>query len=55
MTVEADGTGDLYPVVYLRRAGRLEEHALPGHPLLDFTTRAHVDALHGVLAGFVPG
>ncbi len=39
MTVEADGTGDLYPVVYIRRGGRLAEHALPGHPLLDFATR----------------
>ena len=55
MTIEADGTGDLYPVVYVRRSGRLEEHALPGHPLLDFATRTHVDALQGVLDGFIPG
>ena len=39
MTVEADGTGALYPVVYVRREGRLEEHALPAHPLLDFATQ----------------
>jgi thioredoxin reductase len=55
MTIEADGTGDLYPVVYVRRGGRLEEHALPGHPLLDFATRTHVDALQGVLDGWIPG
>jgi hypothetical protein len=55
MTIEADGSGDLYPVVYVRRGGRLEEHALPGHPLLDFATRTHVDALQGVLDGFIPG
>ena len=30
MTVEADGTGALYPVVYCRRDGRLEEHAAAG-------------------------
>ncbi len=54
MTVEADGTGALYPVVYCRRDGRLEEHALPGHPLLDFATREHADALHAALVGGLP-
>ena len=49
MTVEADGTGALYPVVYCRRDGRLEEHPLPGHPLLDFATREHADALQQLL------
>ena len=32
MTVEADGAGAIYPVVYLRRKGRLEEHALARPP-----------------------
>ena len=52
MTVEADGTGALYPVVYCRRDGRLEEHALPGHPLLEFATpRARDRAARGGRAG----
>jgi thioredoxin reductase len=55
MTVEADGTGAIYPVVYTRREGRLEEHALPGHPLLDFATMAHAEALQAAVAALVPG
>jgi thioredoxin reductase len=50
MTVEADGTGAIYPVVYVRHGGRLSEVALPGHPLLDFETPAHHDALTAALA-----
>jgi hypothetical protein len=53
MTVEADGTGALYPVVYARRDGRLAEHALPGHPLLDFATRAHAEALQAAVGGLI--
>jgi len=49
MTVEADGTGAIYPVVYVRHDGRLGEVALPGHPLLDFETPAHVEALRAAL------
>ena len=37
LTLEADGTGAIYPVVYLRRGGgRLEEHALDPDVLLDY-------------------
>ena len=32
MTVEADGTGAIYPVVYVRHDGRLAEHALARAP-----------------------
>jgi thioredoxin reductase len=51
MTVEADGTGAIYPVVYVRHDGRLAETALPGHPLLDFETPGHVDGLRAALEG----
>jgi hypothetical protein len=54
MTVEADGAGSIYPVVYVRQGGRLSEHVLPADPLLDFTTAAHVAALSAALAGLVP-
>ena len=49
MTVEADGTGAIYPVAYSRRDGRLTEHPLPPHPLLDFATREHRDGLGSAL------
>jgi thioredoxin reductase len=35
-TLEADGTGAIYPVVYLRRAGQTSERALEPDPMLDF-------------------
>jgi thioredoxin reductase len=54
MTVEADGAGAIYPVVYVRRAGRTEEHALEPHPLHDFRTREHRAQLAGILAGLAP-
>ena len=50
MTVEADGTGAIYQVVYVRHDGRLAESALPAHPLLDFETPAHAEALRQALA-----
>ena len=54
MTVEADGTGAIYPVVYVRRDGRTEEHALPGHPLLDFARAEHRSALAAALGTILP-
>ncbi len=49
MTVEADGTGSIYPVVYVRAGGALREVVLPAHPLLDFTTAEHRAALASAL------
>jgi thioredoxin reductase len=54
MTVEADGTGAIYPVVYARHEGRIEEHALPGHPLLDFATADHRTATAAAIASVLP-
>jgi thioredoxin reductase len=53
-TVEADGTGSIYPVVYLRRGDRIEEHVMEPHPLLDFTTREHRTQLASVLGTLLP-
>lgn len=36
MAVETDPSGDHHPTVYLRRDGRVTEHALSSHPLHDF-------------------
>ncbi len=41
VTLEADGSGDIYPVIYTRRDGTVEEHVLDAHPLLDFATPEH--------------
>jgi len=54
MTVEADGAGAIYPVAYLRRKGRTEEHALDPHPLLEFTTRDHRTKLAEVIGKVIP-
>jgi hypothetical protein len=53
MTVEADGTGAIYPVVYVRAGGALQEVALPGHPLLDFGSEEHRRALGAALAPLI--
>jgi hypothetical protein len=37
-------------VVYIRRSGRVEERALPGHPLHDFGTDEHRRALAALFA-----
>jgi thioredoxin reductase len=48
MTIESDGAS-IYPVVYLRRDGKTEEHALDADPLLDFEGLAHRRALGKIL------
>jgi thioredoxin reductase len=40
LTLEADGTGAIYPVIYLRRDGRVEERPIEPDPLLRFDTPA---------------
>jgi thioredoxin reductase len=53
MTVEADGEGAIYPVAYVRRAGRVEEHAMEAHPLNDYEGspyRRHLGALLDLIA-----
>jgi thioredoxin reductase len=38
LTLEADGSGAIYPVLYLRRDGRVEERMIDPDPLLRFDT-----------------
>jgi thioredoxin reductase len=48
VAVEYAADGAVTPVVYVRRSGRLTEHALPTHPLHQFVTDEHrrmLDAL----------
>ena len=55
ITLEADGTGAVYPVLYSRIEGRLTEHPIDPHPLLDYETESARQAIEGVLAGFGAG
>jgi thioredoxin reductase len=40
VTLEADGSGAIYPVLYLRRTGRIEERAVEADALLRYDTAA---------------
>jgi hypothetical protein len=50
VAVEYDADGTVVPVVYVRRGGRLTEHALPAHPLHAFKTDEHHRQLDACLA-----
>jgi thioredoxin reductase len=49
LTIEADGSGAIYPAIYLRRHDAVEEHLLPPNPLLDFRTSEHRQQLAAIL------
>jgi thioredoxin reductase len=53
VAVETDDHGDIHPAVYCRREGRVDEHVLPGDPLLNFETKEHRGRLEGSLKGFL--
>jgi len=50
VAVEYAADGTIIPVVYVRRAGRVAEHALPPHPLHAFDTGDHRRQLTACLA-----
>jgi len=54
-TLESNGQGNPYPVVYVRKDGSVGEHALAPDPLLDFTGRDYHDELRGVLEPVLSG
>jgi thioredoxin reductase len=54
MTVESDGAS-IYPVVYVRREGSVEEHALDADPLHDFEGLPHRRALGTILDRLTAG
>lgn len=41
VTLEANASGEIYPAVYIRHAGVIEETLLDPDPLLDFKSEAH--------------
>jgi hypothetical protein len=54
LTLEADGTGAIYPVVYIRREGAVEEHAFDPDPLLEYGSEAVRTRLIDIIRGVVP-
>ena len=54
MTIESDGAS-IYPVVYVRRGSRQEEHALDPDPLHDFEGLPYRRALGQILDRFTAG
>jgi thioredoxin reductase len=54
MTIESDGAS-IYPVVYVRRGGRQEEHALDPDPLHDFEGLPYRRALGQILDRLTAG
>jgi thioredoxin reductase len=50
LTLEADGSGDIYPVLYLRRARGTEEIVLEPSAFLDFTSPRHRRAFEDAVA-----
>jgi thioredoxin reductase len=55
LTLEANGSGSIYPVIYLRRGGAIEEHVLDPDPLLAYETERYRRQLVELVARVVPG
>jgi hypothetical protein len=53
LTVETDDAGDIHPAVYVRRGGLVDEHLLPGDPLLRFDSAEHRAELTSILKEWV--
>jgi thioredoxin reductase len=50
LTLEADGSGAIYPVLYLRQAGKVEERPIEADALLRFDTPAARSRVAAILA-----
>ncbi len=55
IALESDQTGAVYPALYCRRGGRIEEHLLEPHPLLDFEGAEYRRGVTSILDEFLPG
>ncbi len=54
VALETDGTGAVYPAVYLRRDGQTSEHLLEADPLLDYEGEAHRAAMTSIVREVLP-
>ena len=52
MTLEADGSGAIYPVVYARRGTAIDEHTFEPDLLLRYDTPAVRERLAAIVAPF---
>ncbi len=52
-TIETTADGSIRPVLYVRRGGALEEHALDEDQLLDFSSNAYRSEIAGIVKGVV--
>ncbi len=55
VTLEADGSGAIYPVLYTRQGGAIVEHALDPDPLLRYDSAEVRRAVEGIVGGVVGG
>jgi len=55
LTIEADGSGAIYPVVYSRRDGQVTEHRLDADPLLRYDTDVVRQAVTTIARETLPG
>jgi thioredoxin reductase len=55
VTLEADGSGAIYPVLYTRSGGAIGEHAIEPDPLLRYDTAATRAALAEIVRTVIPG
>ena len=53
VAVETDGDGDIHPAVYVRGAGRVDEHLLPSDAQHDYTGGEHRAQLEGAVSGLL--
>ena len=54
VALETDGSGAVYPAVYVRHAGQATEHLLDPDPLLDFEGDRYRRGLAAILGSIVP-
>ena len=52
LTIEADGSGAIYPVVYARRSGAVTEHVIEPDLLLRYDTDGVRRQVAEIVAGF---
>ena len=52
-TIEMDPRAVIYPAVYVRRGGRVQEHELPPHPVHAYELSGYRQELESRLKGFV--
>jgi thioredoxin reductase len=48
-TIEVDETGVIYPILYLRKSGEVEEHPLPPHPLHVYENGSYREQVEAIL------